>query len=107
MHRPAFVLFIILLNAADLSAQTWPMHTIDDSSRGADGVRLADVDQDGRTDIATAWEEGGQIRVCFRPDSAVIKHPWPSIAVGNVKPPVSSSTESNFLISTTMATSMC
>ena len=32
---------------------------IDASSRGADGVRLADVNGDGLMDITTGWEEGG------------------------------------------------
>ena len=29
----------------------WPLHVIDDSSRGADGVKLADVNNDGLPDI--------------------------------------------------------
>ncbi|MCP4194102.1 MAG: hypothetical protein GY768_26125, partial [Planctomycetaceae bacterium] len=33
--------------------EAWQRHTIDDSSRGADGVRLMDVNGDGLMDIAT------------------------------------------------------
>ena len=43
-------------------ASPWPRHVIDRSSRGADGVRLADVNGDGRFDLATGWEEGGTVR---------------------------------------------
>lgn len=63
------------------------MHVIDDGSRGADGVRLGDVDRDGRLDIATGWEEGGRIRVCFQPASAGLRDRWPSIQVGRVGSP--------------------
>ena len=45
----------------------WNRHTIDNSSRGADGIRLADVNADGLMDIATGWEEGGKIRVYLNP----------------------------------------
>ncbi len=41
----------------------WRLNVIDDSSRGADGVKLADVNGDGLPDIATGWEEGGITRV--------------------------------------------
>jgi hypothetical protein len=34
----------------------WKRHTIDDSSRGADGTRFADINGDGLLDITTAWE---------------------------------------------------
>jgi len=65
----------------------WKRHTIDDSSRGADGVRLADVNGDGRMDIATGWEEGGRVRVCLHPDARAVKRTWPSVTVGHVGSP--------------------
>ena len=40
----------------------WQRHTIDNSSRGADGIRLADFNSDGRLDMVTGWEEAG---ICF------------------------------------------
>lgn len=64
----------------------WRRHTIDQSSRGADGVRLGDVNDDGRIDIATGWEEGGRIRVAFGPSGDWTK-PWPSVTVGRVRSP--------------------
>jgi hypothetical protein len=73
------------LSAYDQPA--WELHTIDSSSRGADGVRLGDVDQDGRLDIATGWEEGGRIRICFQPAVSEVRQQWPSIQVGEVKSP--------------------
>jgi hypothetical protein len=73
--RPAF--------AADRDT-SWKLHTIDDSSRGADGVRLADVNGDGLLDIATGWEEGGVVRVCLNPGAAKVKERWPSVTVGEV-----------------------
>lgn len=78
--------FICLTGTAPAS-EPWPLHIIDNSSRGADGVRLADVDRDGRSDITTGWEEGGQIRICFQPEQAAIRAPWPSIQVGAVRSP--------------------
>ena len=72
---------------AIFSASAWPMHIIDQSSKGADGVRLADFNRDGRADIVTGWEEGGQIRVCLQPTPELIKQPWPSFSVGNVASP--------------------
>ncbi|QDV33089.1 FG-GAP repeat domain-containing protein [Tautonia plasticadhaerens] len=65
----------------------WERHAIDASSRGADGVRLADLDGDGLPDLATAWEEGGEIRACFNPGPDRSKSPWPSVAVGRVPSP--------------------
>ena len=40
------------------SLKNWKRHVIDDSSRGADGTRLADINGDGLPDIATGWEQG-------------------------------------------------
>ena len=65
----------------------WKRHTIDASSRGADGVRLADANADGLPDIATAWEEGGSIRVYLNPGPARVRQTWPKVEVGRVGSP--------------------
>ena len=69
------------------AAAPWQLHIIDNTSRGADGVRLQDVNGDGRLDIATGWEEGGVIRVYYHPGKAKVKQPWPRAEVGKVKSP--------------------
>ena len=63
----------------------WRRHVIDSSSKGADGVRLADVNGDGLMDIATGWEEGGVIRAYLNPGPAGAAKPWPAVTVGKVK----------------------
>ena len=63
----------------------WSRHTIDNSSRGADGVRLLDVNGDGHLDIATGWEEGGVIRAYLNPGPEKAAAAWPAVTVGNVK----------------------
>src|SRR5688500_14363007 len=65
----------------------WVRHTIDDSCRGADGVRLADANGDGLPDIATGWEEGGTVRVYLHPGRARVKERWPAVTVGAVGSP--------------------
>jgi len=62
--------------------QVWACHVIDGSSRGADGVRLADVNGDGLADITTGWEEGGTVRVYINPGAAKSKGNWPAVTVG-------------------------
>jgi hypothetical protein len=84
--RPVTALFLLaaiaVVTAADSPA--WKRHTIDDSSRGADGVRLADVNADGLPDITTGWEEGGAVRVYLNPGAARAKERWPAVTVGAV-----------------------
>jgi FG-GAP-like repeat len=63
--------------------QPWKRNTIDDSSRGADGVRLADVNGDDRSDIVTGWEEGGVVRVYQNPGPARAREKWPAVTVGS------------------------
>ncbi|MGC6459444.1 MAG: FG-GAP repeat domain-containing protein [Akkermansiaceae bacterium] len=65
--------------------EPWNRHTIDDSSKGADGVRLADVNGDGLMDIATGWEEGGVVRAYLHPGSKNCTAKWPAVTVGTVK----------------------
>lgn len=65
----------------------WPRHAIDASSQGADGTRLADANHDGLLDIATGWEEGGQIRVYLNPGPDRARNAWPNVTVGGVASP--------------------
>jgi hypothetical protein len=65
----------------------WKRHTIDDSSRGADGVRLDDADGDSLLDITTGWEEGNVIRVYLNPGPKKARELWPAVTVGNVRTP--------------------
>jgi hypothetical protein len=71
----------LLMSAAD-RGPAWKRHTIDDSSHGADGVRLADATGDGLLDIVTGWEEGGTVRVYQNPGAAKVGDKWPAVTVG-------------------------
>lgn len=88
MKSKTLIIFIslIALTSPPTHAQ-WKQHTIDNSSRGADGVRLADVNNDNRLDITTGWEEGAQIRVYLNPGPQHVTKPWPRVTVGQVKSP--------------------
>jgi len=61
----------------------WPRHAIDDSSRGADGVRLSDVNGDALPDVTTGWEQGGVTRVYLHPGYPVVRQRWPAVTVGS------------------------
>ncbi|QGJ72155.1 FG-GAP repeat [Planctomycetales bacterium 10988] len=82
---PLLVCCFFLITVS-LAAQTidngWPRHTIDKTGRGADGVRLYDVDQDGREDIVTGWEQSGHVCIYFCPEPTKTKEPWPRVVVG-------------------------
>lgn len=65
----------------------WIRHAIDDSSQGADGVRLADINGDGLHDIVTGWEEGGVVRVYLHPGAARVRDAWPRVSVGEAVSP--------------------
>lgn len=60
----------------------WQIHIIDDSSRGADGVKLYDIDGDGLLDLTTGWEEGGITRIYRNPGPEKVKATWPALTVG-------------------------
>src|SRR5262245_63756965 len=85
--RSFMPLILLTLATPYVTAQPWPRHAIDSSSRGADGVRLADVNGDRRLDISTGWEEGGVIRVYRNPGPAAVRDAWPAVTVGRVRSP--------------------
>jgi len=80
-------IFFLVTFAISVAAAPWKMHIIDNTSRGADGVRLMDINNDGLPDIATGWEEGGVIRTYLNPGPKKVKQPWPHTEVGKVKSP--------------------
>ncbi len=75
-----FLIFFVF----PLSAQNtiWKRHTIDASFSGADGVKIADVNNDGLPDITTGWEEGGFTKVYIHPGFNLAKQNWPSVIAG-------------------------
>ena len=75
---------LMMLALSTHAAESWRRHTIDDTSRGADGVRLADVNGDGRPDITTGWEEGGVVRVYLNPGPKKSKQSWPLVTVSRI-----------------------
>ena len=62
--------------------QGWKHHIIDNSSSGADGVKLADINNDGLLDITTGWEEGGLTKLYIHPGVDNVVGKWPSVIVG-------------------------
>ena len=64
------------------SAVPWVRHIIDNTSKGADGVKLGDINHDGQTDLVTGWEEGGVVRVYLNPGVAKVGSAWPHVTVG-------------------------
>lgn len=87
LHNRTASLILLALSPSLAFAQPWPRHTIDASSKGADGVRLTDVNGDGLLDIATGWEEGGVVRAYLHPGRGKEQAEWPAVTVGEVKSP--------------------
>ena len=73
----AYFPFAQLLMAAD-----WAEHVIDNTSTGADGVKLGDFDGNGLLDVVTGWEEGGVVRAYRNPGAASSESQWPKVTVG-------------------------
>lgn len=74
--------FLLVFCGSRAEGEVWSRHVIDDSSRGADGVRLADFNADGRLDVVTGWEEGGITRVYLQPSADQVRKRWPAVTVG-------------------------
>ncbi len=78
-----YLLIIACALALPVQGQgTWKMHVIDNSLSGADGVKLTDINNDGRLDVTTGWEEGGFTKLYLHPGVQEVKENWPMIAVG-------------------------
>ena len=84
MTRFFLFLFLATFIALSLQAQSniWTRHVIDSTLSGADGVRLAEVNNDNLMDITTGWEEGGYTKVYIHPGYNLVKQKWPSVIVG-------------------------
>lgn len=76
------VIALLLFSITQCFSQNWEMHTIDASSNGADGVKLADINNDGLLDITTGWEEGGITKLYLNPGKSKVKNLWPAVIVG-------------------------
>ena len=83
------LVFLLLLftTATDASAEPWQRHVIDNSFRGADGVRLGDFDGDGLMDVVTGWEESGVVRLYRNPGPTLARKPWPAVTIGEAGSP--------------------
>lgn len=55
----------------------WPMHSIDPNpAAGSDGVKLADVNDDGFPDLVSGFEEGGVSRIYIHPGYEKLMNYW-------------------------------
>ncbi|HJN10277.1 MAG TPA: VCBS repeat-containing protein [Pirellulaceae bacterium] len=84
------IIVLLCLLTGTAAAEPWKRHTIDPSDqttgkRGADGVRLADVNGDGYLDITTGWEEGGAVAVYLNPGPDKARNIWTSVTVGSIR----------------------
>jgi len=83
MLRHAGIGFVLLFSFSEsYAAENWQVHIIDNEQQGADGVRLADVNNDQLLDIASGWEEAGETRVYIHPGWEKVNEPWPKVMVG-------------------------
>ncbi len=88
LNCPILLIFITIAGLTEIAVaqssrgRPWNRHTIDDSSRGADGVRLADVNRDGLMDITTGWEEENLTKMYLHPGYSRVKLLWTVIPLG-------------------------
>ena len=76
---------LVAAPAAEPTGKAWSLHVIDNTSAGADGIKLRDANGDGREDIITGWEEGGVVRLYTQPAIKDIHKPWPMEFIGAAK----------------------
>lgn len=60
----------------------WERHTIEHGLRSSEGIRLGDINADGRLDLSVAWEGQQVSRVYLNPGpEAAGNGPWPAVTV--------------------------
>jgi hypothetical protein len=79
------VMVFVVVGTNMVSSQDWKMHTIDNSSSGADGIKMGDVNRDGYLDLAVGWEEGGITKLYLHPGKSHVRKIWPSVIVGETR----------------------
>lgn len=87
MIRHCCTLLISIASGFCVASEPWTRHVIDDSARGADGVRLADFDGDGLQDVVTGWEQSGVVRLYLNPGAELAREKWPAVTVGKARSP--------------------
>ncbi len=78
------VCFFTLLTSCLLaqSQQIWKRHAVDNTLKGADGIRFDDANGDGLDDIVTGWEQSGLVRIYFNPGKEKVRDKWKYVSVG-------------------------
>ncbi len=76
------IVFVLCVFTQNTWAQ-WELHVIDNAGSGADGIKFSDVNNDGKLDIVTGWEESGVTKIYIHPGLENIKKNWPAVIVGN------------------------
>lgn len=77
------MIFIIFGVFAQHTLAQWERHLIDNSGSGADGIKFSDVNDDGKQDIVTGWEESGFTKIYIQPKFNDLKKPWPVVVLWN------------------------
>lgn len=72
---------------SDILADTaWTRHTIDNSSSGADGIRMLDVNGDGFLDMAVSFEEGQTSKAFIHPGLGNVTGTWSRVGFSVINP---------------------
>ena len=82
----AVVVILAICSLTTALTEDWQVHSIDKEGFGADGVRFADVNNDGLLDITSGWEEAGESRAYLHPGPGNLRKPWPKVVVGKSGP---------------------
>ncbi len=61
----------------------WVFHVIDNRGNGADGVAVADINGDGKPDVAGNFQESGIARLYLNPGADGARNPWPAVDIAN------------------------
>lgn len=77
-------LSLLLIGCAS-PPNSWRMHIIDNTSRGADGTKLIDANGDGHLEIVTGWEQGNLAQMYINPGDLSEHWPYVEVSAPNVE----------------------